>query len=156
MYKECMKERTLKIIEGLLERAGVASPHVSIEEVAGQTIFQISTPESRRLIGVHGDTLRALEYVVKKMTEKEAAGVQFTIDIDGYRSKQIKDLQQKALMMAERARSFQYDVELTPMSSYERLIIHAALTEVPHVKTESRGEGKERRIVIKYSPTKEV
>ena len=54
-------------------------------------------------------------------------------------------------MMAERARSLQYDVELTPMSAYERLIVHTTLQNEPHVKTESQGEGYGRRIVIKYS-----
>jgi len=75
----------------------------------------------------------------------------FLVDINDYRTKQIKDLQTKALMMAERARSFQYDVELSPMSSYERLIIHTTLQDAPNVKTESQGEGRSRRVVIKYS-----
>jgi spoIIIJ-associated protein len=56
----------------------------------------------------------------------------------------------KAVMMAERARSFRYDVELSPMSAYERLIVHSALSSEPHVKTESQGEGRGRRVVIKY------
>ncbi len=75
----------------------------------------------------------------------------FLVDVNDYRTKQIKDLQAKALMMAERARSFQYDVELSPMSSYERLIIHTTLQDAPNVKTESQGEGRSRRVVIKYS-----
>ena len=63
----------------------------------------------------------------------------------------IKDLQSKALMMAERARSFQYDVELSPMSAYERLIVHTTLQGTPNVKTESQGEGRNRRVVIRYA-----
>ena len=63
----------------------------------------------------------------------------------------MRDLQTKAKMMAERARSFQYDVELSPMTAYERLIIHTTLQNEPHVKTESQGEGRNRRVVIKYS-----
>jgi spoIIIJ-associated protein len=54
-------------------------------------------------------------------------------------------------MMAERARSFQYDVELTPMNAYERLIVHTVLSDSPNVKTESSGEGRNRRVVIKYA-----
>lgn len=75
----------------------------------------------------------------------------FLVDVNDYRAKQIKDLESKALMMAERARSFQYDVELSPMSSYERLIIHTTLQGAANVKTESQGEGRNRRVVIKYS-----
>lgn len=152
-----MKERARAIINTLLQKTGIDSSEVLIEEFAGQTIFQIKTPESRMLIGVQGETLRAFEYIVKKILEKDTMEVfQFTIDVDGYKSKQIKNLQQKAIIMAERARSFQYDVELTPMSSYERLIIHSTLTNAPQVKTESRGEGRDRRVVIHYTPIKDT
>ena len=75
----------------------------------------------------------------------------FLVDVNDHRARQIRDLQTKAVMMAERARSFQYDVELTPMSAYERLIIHTTLQNAPNVKTESQGEGRNRRVVIKYS-----
>ncbi|MFZ2886964.1 MAG: R3H domain-containing nucleic acid-binding protein, partial [Minisyncoccia bacterium] len=75
----------------------------------------------------------------------------FLVDVNDYRTRQIRDLQAKALMMAERARSFQYDVELSPMSAYERLIVHTALQDAPNVKTESQGEGRNRRVVIKYA-----
>ncbi len=75
----------------------------------------------------------------------------FLIDVNDFRTKQIKDIETKALMMAERARSFQYDVELTPMSAYERLIVHTTLQNAPNVKTESLGEGRGRRVVIKYA-----
>jgi predicted RNA-binding protein Jag len=83
-------------------------------------------------------------------TENDAEALHFLVDVNDYRSKQIKDLQTKAVMMAERARSFQYDVELSPMSAYERLIIHTTLADSPNVKTESQGEGRNRRVVIRY------
>ena len=73
----------------------------------------------------------------------------FLVDIDEYRTKHIKELQSKAKMMAERARSFQYDVELSPMTAYERLIVHTALQNEPNVRTESQGEGEARQLVIK-------
>ena len=75
----------------------------------------------------------------------------FLIDVNEFRAKQLKEIETKALMMAERARSFQYDVELTPMSAYERLIVHTTLQNSPNVKTESLGEGRSRRVVIKYA-----
>jgi spoIIIJ-associated protein len=83
--------------------------------------------------------------------ENHAREPLFLIDVNGYRTQKIKDLQNKALMMAERARSLQYDVELSPMSAYERLIVHTTLQDAPNVKTESQGEGRNRRVVIKYS-----
>jgi len=161
-----MNQDVETILKELLSILGV--PYVSIERssVAGQEIYSIRTEgDARALIGVHGDTVHALDTLVKKIYEKrlpvaatgEGGPIEgertpmFLIDVNDYRAKQIKDLQQKALMMAERARSFQYDVELSPMSSYERLIIHTTLQDAPNVKTESQGEGRNRRVVIKYS-----
>ena len=163
------------ILKELLTVLGLPYTGVVRTEIAGQTIFSIQTDNARPLIGMHGDTLYALDMLVKKIAEKrmlplnasqgEASGEHsaeqnvlaaarspmFLIDVNDYRTKQIKDLQMKATMMAERAPSFQYDVELTPMSAYERLIIHTTLQDSPNVKTESQGEGRNRRVVIKYS-----
>lgn len=132
---------------------------VTPSTIAGQTVYSIEgVKEPRDLIGVHGDTIHAIDHLVKKIIEKKVAAAEgekdmplFLIDIDEYRSRQIRDLQTKAKMMAERARSFQYDVELSPMSAYERLIVHTALQDEPNVVTESQGEGRNRRVVIKYA-----
>lgn len=156
------------ILKELLGALGVTYAGIERSTVAEQEIFSIKTDDARTLIGMHGDTVHALDTLVKKIYEKrnpqpvvstdEAApasagerGPMFMVDVNGYRAKLIKDLQTKALMMAERARSFQYDVELSPMSGYERLIVHTTLQNSPNVKTESQGEGRNRRVVIKYS-----
>ncbi len=154
------------ILKELLDASGAPYSGVSKSEVAGQEIYAIQTEDGRALIGMHGDTVHALDLLVKKIYEKRFDGARhapaaeggeearpplFLIDVNDYRTKQIRDLQTKALMMAERARSFQYDVELSPMSSYERLIVHTTLQDAPHVKTESQGEGRSRRVVIKYA-----
>src|SRR5258708_6274845 len=149
----------------LLVALGLPSTKINRIEAVGQTIFSIEAGEhARPLIGAHGDTVYAIDFLVKKIVEKKLSPTttsegapeenklpMFLVDVNDYRTKQIKDLETKALMMAERARSFQYDVELTPMSGYERLIIHTALQNAPNVKTESQGEGRSRRVVIKYS-----
>ena len=152
-----MESKIITIIETILKKSGFHVEEIFLEqgETAGQRIFQIKTKEPKHLIGIRGDTLHAIDYLVKRIAEKAGIEEMFLVDVDGYRSKQIKDIQQKALILAERARSFQYDVELTPMSSYERLIVHSTLQNAPNIKTESRGEGKDRRIVIKYTPSQE-
>ncbi|MDO8561989.1 MAG: R3H domain-containing nucleic acid-binding protein [bacterium] len=167
---EAIVSTTLK---ELLNSFGASYSEIQKIEIAGQTVFNIKTDDARTLIGMHGDTVFAIDHLVKKIAEQklpsegsgenetgngeggpglgEKARIQFLVDVNDYRSKQIKDLETKALMMAERARSFQYDVELTPMSAYERLIIHTVLAGSPNVKTESLGEGRNRRVVIKYA-----
>ncbi len=148
------------VIEQLLTAMGLVGASVSRSEAVGQIIFSITTPGGERdLVGPRGDTIHAIDHIVKKIVEnKTPASAEdaerepmFLVDVDDYRARQILDLQAKAKMMAERARSFQYDVELSPMSAYERLIVHTALQSEPNVKTESRGEGRNRRVVIKYS-----
>ncbi len=160
-----------KILKELLTASGVPFSGISKSEIAGQEIYSIQTEgDARSLIGPHGDTIHAIDLLVKKIYEnrqpaqaavpaapegadasERVRGPMFLVDINDYRAKQIKDLQAKALVMAERARSFQYDVELSPMSSYERLIIHTTLQGAANVKTESQGEGRNRRVVIKYA-----
>ncbi len=154
-------ESAAAILKELLTAAGIPYSSVEQSSVAGQEVFSIRTDDARTLIGAHGDTVQALDFLVKKIYENRTPAApegataermpMFLVDVNDYRTKQIKDLQAKALMMAERARSFQYDVELSPMSSYERLIIHTTLQDAPNVKTESQGEGRSRRVVIKYS-----
>ena len=154
-------ESVLVILKELLAAAGIPYSNIEQSSIAGQEIFSIRTDDGRTLIGAHGDTVYALDFLVKKILESrtpaplEGAVAErlpmFIIDVNDYRTKQIKDIEAKALMMAERARSFQYDVELSPMSSYERLIVHTILQDAPNVKTESQGEGRSRRVVIKYS-----
>ncbi|MBI4068174.1 hypothetical protein HY413_02065 [Candidatus Kaiserbacteria bacterium] len=147
-----MEQKIITILKGVLGAAGFSEHTIATQTAAGQTVFQIEAKEPKHFIGMRGETLKAIDYLVKKMAEKQGiSDTLFVIDVDGYRARQIKELEQKALIMAERARSFQYDVELTPMSSYERLIIHSVLAQAPNIKTESRGEGRDRRVVIRYT-----
>lgn len=147
------------ILRAVLDASGVTYTDIAEIEIAGQKVLSISAPDGKALIGAHGDTVHALDYLVKRIVEhnrakeSDAGGEEphFLIDVNDYRARQIRDLQTKALMMAERARSFQYDVELSPMSAYERLIVHTTLQGAPNVKTESHGEGRTRRVVIRYT-----
>lgn len=165
-----MEEAVETILKQLLDALGVPYTGITRSQIAGQTIFSVQTDAAPLLIGGRGDTVHALDMLVKKIYEKQsddahrktaedagtpppqdALAERFLVDVNDYQVKRIKDIQAKALMMAERARSFQYDVELTPMSSYERLIVHTTLQDQPNIKTESQGEGRGRRVVIKYA-----
>lgn len=147
-----------KILTEFLRQMRVTFSGVEKQTVAGQTILSIGTDDTTSLIGQHGDTIYAIDMLVKRMVEHAAKGSGteteeplFLIDVGGYRTQKLKEIETKALMMADRARSFQYDVELSPMSAYERLIVHTVLGGQPHIKTESQGEGRNRRVVIKYA-----
>jgi spoIIIJ-associated protein len=161
-YSASMDSLVEPVLKEILSTLGVSYKGITRKEIAGQAIFTIeSDADARLLIGAHGDAIHALDTLVKKIVEKKAAAQMppgtppeealFLIDVNGYRAQRIQELQTKALMMAERARSFQYDVELEPMTAYERLIVHTTLQDKPNIKTESQGEGRGRRVVIRYT-----
>lgn len=138
-------------LEELLKKLGIPYDTVEVSEAAGSTVFMVRTTESGKLIGNHGETLSALNHLVKKMLEKSVPrDYHFVIDVNGYHQKKIKSLEDQARLVAERARTFRYDVELSPMTAYERMIIHSTLKEMPDIETVSHGEGPLRHIVVRY------
>lgn len=147
------KDDVRKVLATLLEKMGIDVQELAESEIAGHTLFTVRTKDSGVLIGSGGETLHSLNHLVKKMFEKEehtAGAFRFVIDVNGYHAKHISMLEHQARMLAERARMFKHDVEMSPMNPYDRLIVHASLQELPDIQTASQGEGEVRHIVIKY------
>ena len=142
------------LIEDLLKNMSITFDSVDItdDSLTGRVVFVIKTKESGLLIGDRGETFQALSHLIKKMVNKgkEEQSSQFAIDVNDYQSSMIEKIKNQANILANRARDLKSDVEMEPMSSYERLVVHGALTDQPNVKTESIGEGRDRRVVIKY------
>ncbi|MDO8483089.1 MAG: R3H domain-containing nucleic acid-binding protein [bacterium] len=147
--------KTKKIIEDTLKFMGVSFQTVEkVDSVDSKhERFMIRTEESALLIGSKGENLGALNYIIKRIVSKTLSPegeAKFFIDVNEYHEKALESVKAKAKIMSERARSFRSDVELEPMSSYERMLIHSFLEGTPDIKTESVGEGVSRRVVIKY------
>lgn len=126
---------------------------VSYDDDTNTTWYTIKTHEPRYFIGRDGENLMALNHLVKRLIEKnlqQEVLPQYIIDVDDFQKKKIDNLKAIAHMMAERARYFKSTVEIDPMSPYERKIVHSFLQNKTDLKTESIGEGKDRRITIKY------
>jgi spoIIIJ-associated protein len=135
----------------LFEKLGV--PTDSIDVLSGhRTVVKVSSPESATLIGPHGEHLRALNSIARRLVEQKhgAEAASFLIDVNGYHEAQMETVRGQARMLAQRARLFKHDVEMPPLSSYERLVVHELFADDPEIKTESAGEGKFRHIVLKY------
>ncbi len=141
-----------EIIEKVILSMGVALDSIEIQNDAesGKNIFIIKTPESGLLIGEEGEVFNSLSNIIRRIVEKTDPEAKFAIDVNDYRSSQIEKLKIKAKMLANRAKDMKVSIEMEPMSSYERLIIHGALNGEPNIITESTGEGRDRRIIIKY------
>ena len=148
------KSEVVNLIRSLVEKTGFTLDGIESVEIAGHTLFTLRTKDSGALIGARGETLHALNHLVKKIvedSEKEGAEpFRFVVDVNGYHLKHIRMLESQANILAERARTFKYDIEMSPMPPYDRMIVHAALQGQPNISTESFGEAKMRHIVIKY------
>jgi len=142
-----------KTIESIFKHTSCALSSCEVSNENGTIWCLIETPDSRFMIGKEGETLRSLNHLVRRIVEKnsgeDTAGNLF-IDINGYQKKRFDTLKNTAHMMAERARYFKSNIEIDPMPSYERRIIHTFLEGAPNIKTESEGYGPTRRVVIKY------
>jgi spoIIIJ-associated protein len=133
------------------DKLGVAVD--AIEVLTGhRTVVKVSSPESATLVGPNGDHLRAINSIARRMIEAKhgVEAASFLIDVNGYHEGQMETVRQQARMLAQRARLFKHDVEMPPLSAYERLVVHELFAEDPEIKTESAGEGKFRHIVLKY------
>lgn len=142
------------IIQELLENLSVTYEDIEVSETVPHTFYTIKTPDSGVLIGTRGETLTALRHMVKLLASRRLGEdiPQFSVDVNYYQQKKINELKRTVSQQAERVKFFQRDVELSPMSSYERLIIHTLLKDEPRISTQSSGEGKFRRITLKYTP----
>lgn len=149
MSKELLKNK----IEELINQASFTIDSCEITEEDGTFWCAIRTPDSRFLIGRDGEALRSFNHIIKKIMDKELGeevSPQIMIDINGYQRKRMESLKATAHMLAERARYFKSSVEADPMPAFERKIIHMYLEKEKDITTESKGEGRDRRIVIKY------
>lgn len=101
------------------------------------------------LIGRRGLTLSSLQYLVRLMVSHQTKSREpVIIDIEGYKERRYKNLEAYARLMAETVKSSRKPFTFEPMSSFERRIIHVALSSDPDVTTESMGEGDARKVVI--------
>ena len=125
---------------------------VSIEEYEGdegELILDITGDDLAVLIGRHGRTLDALQFLISSITSR-IVGHRYPIvvDVEGYKGRQRQKIEDIALNAADRAVSQDRSVKLRPMTPYERRIVHITLRNDDRVETVSEGEGRARRVVI--------
>lgn len=112
--------------------------------------LNIKTEENTSLIiGKRGSTLNSLQFLVNNYAKKFSSHFfRIEVDCDDYRESRKKTLEELALNLAKKSKKTGRPVELEPMTSVERKIIHNALTGIKNVETESRGEEPHRYLVI--------
>jgi len=145
-------EDTLSYAKTVLERilAGIAVPSRVQGRVDGETIYlDIKGDGTGLLIGRHGQTLDAIQYIVGRIVGKQLGEKKvIVIDTERYRERRRENLERLSRQMGEKAKSTGRPISLQPMSASDRRIVHLALKHDRDLETRSEGEGSLKSIKI--------
>ena len=147
------EDMSFDFINTVIKDIGLTAPAELYSCDDGTRRITITGEDASTLIGHHGDTLDALQYLAnlacaKKNSKGERDKSRVTLDIEGYRAKREETLRALARRMAEKALRNKRSVMLEPMSAYERRIIHSEIQGIEGVCTNSIGSDNNRKIVI--------
>ena len=145
-------EDALTYAKTVLERilAGIAVPSRVQGRVDGETIYlDIKGDGTGLLIGRHGQTLDAIQYIVGRIVGKQLGEKKvIVIDTERYRERRRENLERLSRQMGEKAKSTGRPISLQPMSASDRRIVHLALKHDRDLETRSEGEGSLKSIKI--------
>lgn len=146
--KEESEDKVYEVLKNVLRMLDL-SGEIEREVREEQYVFNIVGGDLGLLIGRRGQTLEALQFLVNLIANKNnKERIKIIIDVEGYRSRREKSLQDLARRLAEKAKQEKKNIVLEPMMPNERRIIHLALQDNPHVGTYSQGEEPLRKVVI--------
>jgi spoIIIJ-associated protein len=146
------EEDAITLVTEILDKLlGLMDVEGKVEVLSAEVPLQLNVKgdDLGILIGRRGQTLGALEYVTKLMVvQRMKTWLPLTVDVAGYKKHRHESLQKLALYLAEQVKSKHRAVPMEPMPADERRVIHLALADSPDVRTESVGEGENRKVVI--------
>ncbi len=142
-----------EILDNILSKLGVSAVASLVQaesEDLGGPIFEVEGEDSGLLIGRRGETLRALQFMVKFIAGRQLGErVNLMIDVEGYQQRRYDSLANLAQRVAQRVADSRRSITLEPMPPNERRIIHMTLSEHASVTTESIGMGNDRQVVVR-------
>ncbi len=157
-----MEDIIKKELDTLLSLMGIEAKYdLNVEESNGIKYIKISFNGENLgyLIGNHGKHLESLQYVFSLILRKKfEEGMEYRVlmDVGGYKEERNKKIERIALQKADDARILGEPIELDPMSPSDRRVVHMALQVFDDIKTESVGEGNDRRVKIIPISDKEI
>lgn len=118
----------------------------------GDLVFKVNGENINNLIGYHGETLEAVQYIVNTIVRAKVKNYhkKVYIDVENYRRKRQESVEQLAEKMAKKVIATKRSIKLEPMNSYERKAIHFVLSGIEHIGTHSEGVEPNRCLVIDY------
>ena len=146
---QALSAQALEHLRSLLT-LGELSAEASQESQNGDTVtLAVTGPDASLLLGTHGQTLDALQYLLMLMTNKGQAGrLRITVDADGYRARRARKLTDFAEELAAEVGKSGQEAITDALNPMERRIIHTALADRPDVETYSEGDEPNRYVVI--------
>ena len=141
-----------KDIKNFLEQMGfyfLNPPTVEQKEDHFFVNIFIANPQG---IHTHNEGLQSIQHLFQVLiTHQHGPNIRVTLDINGYRKKRESFIRQKAFSARKKCLATQKDVLFPPMNSYDRRIIHSTLVSFQDIKTNSSGQGKDRRVVVRLA-----
>ena len=125
-----------------------ASVTTTVAERDGTVTVTCSGPDLGLLIGKHGQTIDAIQYLANAIARTGGEEHEIVVDAAGYRARRATALEAVAQRSARRAAATGRPVDLDPMTAVERKIVHEALKDDPEVETASEGTEPNRYVVV--------
>ncbi|HET9866707.1 MAG TPA: RNA-binding cell elongation regulator Jag/EloR [Nitrospira sp.] len=148
---EDLLEEIRGLVSSILEAMGFAA-RIEVYDAGGFIAADVAPDNTALFIGQKGETIDALQYIVNVAAFKDRPFFKrVVLDAEGYRQRRVEAIQGMAHRTARRAIRERRTVELPPMNSSERRVVHLFLADNPKVTTESEGSGDNRR--VKVSPS---
>ena len=136
-------------LQDVIEKMGVQDVKFSAVQKGEATIIRLDGEKMGALIGRRGETMESLSYLASLVANRlEGDYIKLGLDVAGYRDKRESDLTALAQRIGTKVRRTGRSFAMEPMNPYERRIIHSAISKMEGVRSESKGEGRDRRVVI--------
>lgn len=141
----------IKSYLGDLARKMGTTFNIEVNENDGVISVLIVTDNNAIFIGKDGNTLNAIQTILRQSIRKFGNfDIKVNLDIAGYKSKRERNIMYEAKKIAKEVSKTKVDAKLDPMNSYERRLVHTAISDFKNIETESEGEEPNRCVVIKY------
>ena len=139
----------VEYLQEVITKMGVENVTFSAVQKGEATIIRLDGEKLGALIGRRGETMESLSYLASLVANRlEGDYIKLGLDVAGYRDKRESDLTALAQRIGTKVRKTGRSFAMEPMNPYERRIIHSAISKMEGVRSESKGEGRDRRVVI--------
>ena len=139
----------VEYLQEVITKMGVENVTFSAVQKGEATIIRLDGEKLGALIGRRGETMESLSYLASLVANRlEGDYIKLGLDVAGYRDKRESDLTALAQRIGAKVRRTGRSFAMEPMNPYERRIIHSAISKMEGVRSESKGEGRDRRVVI--------